>query len=424
MLRKVLDWLRQHSHINWALADQVMVSGVNFLTGLLFARYLGIEEYGRFTLTWMAVLFCNGLQQAGIIAPMMSLGPKQEAAREPAYYAAILVQQVIFSVACFFLLGLGVWLSGFVKPEWRIQNLALPLASVLLAWQSQDFLRRYFFVRGWGRLAFLNDAMSYLGQILLLVLLFRLTTLDTALVLWLIAGTSALAVVGGCCSLGGLSSPLGVLAEITWKHWRFSRWMLASAMMQWASGNFYFVAAGSILGPVAVGGINAAQNIMGVTHILFQAMENFAPSGASRALASGGASGLSSYLRKLTLLGTAATGCIALIAWCYPVYWLTMLYGPDFARYGVVLRWFCIVYLFIFLSMPLGTGLRAIERTRPLFSSNLYVWLFNIVSAYPLVIWLGLHGPMVGLLLTKVGTVSILFVTLRSQLFRMQENRA
>ena len=44
--------LSRYSHVNWALADQTMVSGVNFLTGILLARYLGVEEFGRFTLAW------------------------------------------------------------------------------------------------------------------------------------------------------------------------------------------------------------------------------------------------------------------------------------------------------------------------------------------------------------------------------------
>jgi len=141
-----------------------MVSGVNFLTGILFARFLGLEEYGRFTLAWMAVLFFNSFQQAGIIAPMMSIGPKQPQEKEAAYYGAVFIQQTIWSVACFFVLWAGVWLSGYIKPEWHVQDLALPLAAALLAWQLQDFLRRYFFVRGQGGLAFINDAVSYLGN--------------------------------------------------------------------------------------------------------------------------------------------------------------------------------------------------------------------------------------------------------------------
>ena len=86
-----------YSHINWALADQTMVSGVNFLTGILLSRYLGLEEFGRFTLAWMAVLFVNSLQHAAIISPMMSIGPKQPEAEAPAYYGAIVVQQIVFS---------------------------------------------------------------------------------------------------------------------------------------------------------------------------------------------------------------------------------------------------------------------------------------------------------------------------------------
>src|SRR3989339_1774999 len=74
----MIAFISRYRHMNWALADQAMVSGVNFLTGILLARYLGLEEYGRFTLAWMAVLLCNSFQQAGIIAPMMSIGPKQK----------------------------------------------------------------------------------------------------------------------------------------------------------------------------------------------------------------------------------------------------------------------------------------------------------------------------------------------------------
>ena len=89
-----------------------MVSGVNFLTGILLARYLGIEEFGRFTLAWMAVLFVNSIQHAMIVSPMMSIGPKQPEAETPAYFGAVVAQQVCFSGVMFFLLFAGVWLTG------------------------------------------------------------------------------------------------------------------------------------------------------------------------------------------------------------------------------------------------------------------------------------------------------------------------
>ncbi len=418
----ITTFLKKNSHVNWALADQAMVSGVNFFTGILFARYLGLEEYGKFTLVWMAVLFCNSFQQAGIIAPMMSIGPKQDAKDEPSYYGVIFVQQLIWSVACSFVLWAGVLISNFFKPEWHIQSLALPLAITLLAWQLQDFLRRYFFVRGKGDLAFLNDAVSYLGQLTILIILFRLIELNTARVLWLIAGTSATAALVGCVSIGGFSFSRKSFAKVTKKHWHFSKWMLAASLMQWTSGNFYFVVAGAILGPVAVGGIKAAQNIIGVTHLLFQAMENFAPAGASKAFSRGGVKSLVSYLRRLTLLGISATGGIALIAWCFPAFLLTLLYGSEFEKYAFVLQWFCIIYIFSFLATPLNIGLRAMERTIPIFISMFCMGIFSLLFAYPLVEWLGLHGVMLGLLLTKIGMIMVLFIALRFHVSGLLKN--
>ena len=57
----------------WALVDQALVSGSNFLTNIVLARMVGIEAFGAFTFAWMAVLFMNGFQNALIVAPMMSV---------------------------------------------------------------------------------------------------------------------------------------------------------------------------------------------------------------------------------------------------------------------------------------------------------------------------------------------------------------
>jgi len=102
-----------------------------------------------------------------------------------------------------------------------------------------------------------------------------------------------------------------------------------------------------------------------------------------------------------------------LIAWCFPSFLLTLLYGSGFGEYAFVLRWFSVIYIFAFLSMPLNIGLRAIEITMPLFYSLFYVSIFSIVAAYPLVTSHGLNGAMFGMLITKVGVVVIMFFSLR-----------
>lgn len=85
MITRVVWLISRYSHLNWALADQATVSGANFITGILLARYLGLEEFGRFTLAWMVVLFVNSLQNAVVVAPMMNIGPQQSPVKNLQY---------------------------------------------------------------------------------------------------------------------------------------------------------------------------------------------------------------------------------------------------------------------------------------------------------------------------------------------------
>ncbi len=100
------------------LADQGFVSGVNFLSTLLLARFLGIEEFGRFTLAWMVVLFANSLQNAAIIQPMLSIGPKHAEAEAPAYYGAVIVQQAVVAAFAFGAVLIGAQASALALPDW------------------------------------------------------------------------------------------------------------------------------------------------------------------------------------------------------------------------------------------------------------------------------------------------------------------
>lgn len=408
----------RHSQINWALADQTMVSGVNFLTGILMVRYLGLEEFGRFTLAWMTVLFFNSLQAAAIISPMMSIGPKQDENQRSVYYGAVMLQQLFWAGCSFPLLLLGVWTSQFIFPEWKIQMLALPLASVLTFFQLQDFLRRYFFSRGWAAHAFLNDGISYLGQLLLLIFLFNYIALDSRWVLWSIAGTSAIAFLVGLLDLGHLTFSRAELFSITSRHWRFARWLMASAILQWTSGNLFLVVAGNMLGPIAVGAVRAAQNIIGITHIIFQAMENFVPGRAAKAYLVEGAPGLMGYVKKVAWLGGAVIAIIAFTVSIFANFFLSILYGDGYSGCAYILRWFGPVYVSGFLILPLAAGLRALEKTRILFTSFFWISLFSLISAYPLISHFHIHGVMLGLLLVKLGMLLFLALDIRSQIKR------
>ena len=151
-----------------ALADQALVSGTNFLTFALLARALGVSEFGVFALSWSVVLLVSSLQMALIVAPMMSIGPKQDPTVSSVYYGAVTTQELCFVFLSFLCVYAGTHVFAFCFPFWKTHQLALPLAGATAAYLAQDYGRRYFFTISRNGLALATDALSYLTQLPLL----------------------------------------------------------------------------------------------------------------------------------------------------------------------------------------------------------------------------------------------------------------
>ncbi len=408
-VRGLVRLLRVHSHVNWALADQALVSGANFLTGILLVRFLGVEEFGRFTLAWMVVLFANAMQHAAIVSPMMSFGPKQAEDEYSTYFGTVTIQQIVFSSFVFACVLALVGAVNWVFPTLGADGLILPLACVAFMCQLQEYLRRYFFTHGRPGAAFLNDATRYLGQIGALLVGFQLIEMDTARALWIIAAAGAAAVLLG---LPGLDRPHWDSAawRITLRrHWTFGKWLVGSAVMRWTSQHLFVIIAGALLGTTAVGALRAAQNLMGVTNILFLGLENVVPLKAARKFHRGGRARLVAYLWRVTLFGGLAVGSIAAVMLIAPVTLLTVVYGAQFGDYGFILQWYAVIFLVMFISLPVRMGLRAVERTSSLLWANVGTTLFTLIAAYPLIAAYDVLGVLLGLVvLHSIGFVIVL----------------
>ncbi len=404
MIQAVARLFSRYSQINWALADQAVISGVNFLTGILLARYLGIEAFGQFTLAWMAVLFVNALQHATIIAPMMSIGPKQPAAELPVYYGAVIVQQVVFSLCGFVVLFAAIEASPLVFPDWGLEGLGLPLASAAVAFQCQDFLRRYLFTRGRAAQAFVNDGIRYLGQLSVLIWLFLSfpNQRESESALWVIAGTAAAAAFYGVFFVERIAWAPGAFRATAARHWRFSRWLAGSAVMPWVTANLFLLAAGALLGTAAVGALRAAQTLLGPCHILFQGLDNVVPARAAQHFQHGGKAALVAYMKKVGLVFGLVTAAIAAVAAAAPDFWLGLAYGDEYVGHGYLVRWFAVMYVIFFFAVPLRAGLRAYEETRPIFVSNLLAGLVALATFHPLLTNFGIAGAVAGMVVVQV----------------------
>lgn len=402
--------MRRYSHINWALSDQALVSGANFVTGILLARYLGIAEFGRFTIAWLVLEFALNLQGTILTTPMLSIGAKKSEADAQRYFGAVIVSQLSLSLFCSVLLYAGVLIYDALFYEGRYAVLALPLAIAGLVVSIQQFLRRYAFARSEPFVAFASDATRYALQLGILIWLFQSHAMNASWVLVVVAGTAFAALVPGAHLYLSIRSDRNAFKEMARRHWDFSKWLVPSTLLNWAVGNLFIIAAGAILGAAAVGSMKAAQNIVAVSHIFLLGLENIAPISAARRFYQSGGAGLIRYLQQFALFGGIGMGLIVVAAAIMPDQLLQVIYGSEFEGQGYLVRWWCFIYLFVFFAIPPRIGLRTLEYTRPIFVQNVALSIFSVAIFYPVITTYGMIGVMMGL--AGIQILRFLFLTI------------
>jgi O-antigen/teichoic acid export membrane protein len=396
----------------WALSDQSVVSATNFLTSVMLLRFMGLREFGIFTLAWMSVLFVNSLQSALIVAPMMSIGPKQEEKDRPSYFGAVVFQELVLISFCFVFVFAALKASSYYFRHSNLQQLALPLAVSAFAYQAQDFVRRYFFSTRQSRRALADDALSYLTQLPILFLFHRAGHLNSATALWIMAGTSILGLLLGWFWMEPIEFHPEWIRSISRRHWSITRWLSASALLQWTSGNLFIIAAPVYYGAAAAGVLKASQNLMGVTHVWFQGLDNVVPVETAHRLREGGANKMLAYTRSILIKWGGLTSVFTLVMAAAPGFWLRLIYGSEMVQYSYILQLYALLYIIIFMGGPLRAGLQALEYTLPIFWSYLAMTAFAFAFAVPMAKWLGLSGSLIGLIGSQILFQGIVGVSL------------
>src|SRR5207244_12202458 len=59
----------------YAVLDQGLISGSNFLLGILLARWTGAEQYGAYALAFAIFILVSIVYQALVLEPMTVFGP-------------------------------------------------------------------------------------------------------------------------------------------------------------------------------------------------------------------------------------------------------------------------------------------------------------------------------------------------------------
>jgi O-antigen/teichoic acid export membrane protein len=394
LLSKLRGVLKPHLFL--PLFDQVLVSGSAFLTTVLLARNLSLDQFGVYSLAWMVVLFVGGIQAALILFPMMSLGPQKSGRERDAFFSGLTAQQVAFAFVCAAVMVVGTSTLAQVFAGPLSLSFALSLGVAGGVCQMQEFQRRLLFTEGRPFAALISDCVRYGGQVAGLAAAFALGFYGVDAILWITAATALAAVlVFPGFLLGGLRlGPKYLLREFQ-SNWHFSSWLVGSSLLAWLSSQSSGMLTGVILGPAAVGALRAGSLLIGIAGVFMQALQNVIPLQAARSFARDGMDGLGSYLVRMGLFVTSGVGLLCLVFAVAPEFWLEVLYGPKFVGYGYILVWNAALYYMTSFEFPFSVGLRTIERTRPTFVAYVAGAVLMLGSIYPLATMLELNGVMI-----------------------------
>lgn len=407
-----------HSQKTFVLADQALVSGGNFIVGILLARQLGIAGYGVFSILWVGVLFLLSLHQAYVTQPMMTMAARFAGRHEERYRQGVFYVQVLITVVLLACTGVATWVVREFEglPKWCA---FLPHAGLAATFYlMHDFFRKTWFIRGKVLAPLLMDGALY-GVLFAALLLYE-TTVGVAL-LGYAAGSVASLVVGGMYFLKHPDALRGIydnwdlkFQKAAKEHYHYSIWLLGTSVLQWVAGNIFLVAAASLLGSTAVGAIRMAQNMVGLSHVLFLSMENIVPAEAARRFFQHGRRRMNRYLLQVSLLMSVPfAGLLVTLSVMAPVL-IQWLYGPEYLPYNELVSGFAVLYLFVFIGYPLRFALRTLSMTMPIFKAYGITTVVSLALAYPLVGWLGVEGVLVGLMLGQLITIGVYLYYLRT----------
>ena len=380
--------------LNISIIDQSIVSFSNFILNITLARMLGLETYGLFILIWAAIQFIITIQTSLIISPSQSFLPKiilNDKKRKFIGQTNFIYFILLLSLAliCYFVLSFVENEYNFLK---EIDKNILFLYFLLFI--SQDYIRKFYFIIGKIKIIIFADILLYL-IIFSNLFIFKKNQLDLN-ELYTFFNYSFFASI----AIYFFSFPYKFflvlnLKEYLHKIWSFSKWLMYSLFFNWFNSNYIFFITAILIGNKEVGAIRAAQNIIGISHVLFQVIENTLPIKLSLILKNFGKLKLKSYLKSTYYYFISFMTLLGLLLFIFSDYLIVLIYKNFDTNIKVALLYFIPIYIILATSSCLRSALKALENTKAIFWGNLIGALIIIILSNFVIEQYQLKGSMI-----------------------------
>jgi len=378
----------------WALTDQGVLSLGTFATNIAVLRAYKYDkpEYATYLLLVSIISLLNNLHASVITYPLSVKGARADdfglrglasaslaltgAMAAPMLLVVLIAAALIHSVA----------LAPFV-------------AMAVIAWQLQETTRRALMAHLRNGEAVWGDAVSYLGQAALVVLLCQHHVPPLWEVFTAMAVTSLAGAVVQTIQLRLVKFNVAHTRETATDGWRIGRWLLVTnglnlltiQMITWTI--FYFHRDNGVAAFGALG------NVIGVSHPIMFGICGLIVPGVAKARSHGDDAGVRRFATKLSAIGLALLAPYYLFLMLFPGLTLRIFCGANspYLTLTTELRWYVAQYVFVYLAFVTAAVLNGLEAGRWTFAgqfANAIVTMFvriplTALSGVSAAIWSG-----------------------------------
>jgi O-antigen/teichoic acid export membrane protein len=391
----------------WSFADQGAVSLGNFLTNILLARSLSPADYGTFALIYGMLILMNSYHSSAVVYPL-SLSGAPGTIKELHHH---LRRSICVTLLLAFPLGLVVFCATlFLKRP----DITPWVVLALVCWQIQETLRRGLMAHLRHSEAVWGDAVSYLGQAVMIWIYLKSPHQSLAAIFGILASTSLLATA---VQIGQLRLRLAWEKDLLNQlkdYWRVSRWAVLANTAVVVPGVAYpwFLA---LQGTYLAASYQALLNIIGVCNPVMMSVGNVVLPETVRANANGGWKQASRVLLRGGILGASfLVPCYTLIFF-WPGFFLRILYranSPYFLQQDAlrILVVACCLGYGAYLLSALFYGL---GQSKLVFKAQSFGAAVAIICGFPLVMRFGVYGACIGMLCVYVSQLTVAAVLLK-----------
>jgi O-antigen/teichoic acid export membrane protein len=394
-----------------AIVDQGLISGSNFLIGILLARWLMPEQYGAFALAFSVFLLLSYVYQSFLAEPQAVFSGSAYSGSLRGYLKTLLGIHLILTCFGVVLLGGAAAIAAILGKgndlPGALAGVAIASPCILFFW----LMRRAFYMN-------LAPARAAVGAFLYFVLVTG--GLFIAYKRALISPFSAYLLM----AVGALGTGFYLLSQVrkvlppdtavpptrreAWhKHWEYGRWALAVSVVTWIPYYMYYPLVSAFSGMAQAGQLRALMNLSLPMEQSYTALSILFLPYAARVCRERGISSAGPLVRRITLLFVA--GAV--------VYWAVLipLKGPVFrllyaGKYMEVAHF--IPYVALGTTMwaaAFGPAilLRAVESPDSIFYARCVASVLSLLIGVPATRWFGLWGVVWSIIIANLSAFLI-----------------